>query len=289
METVTAKETKSSVALQPTVTRQIHAISSRYVGRGLARAVVLSAEEQIKAEKETMEQAPAAYRMSTLSSAAVTGLYKHGKETMSGSDLICYFDETRQSRIKDCDFSQSSGIYESSDPKCDEDTPETALVLIEPEKKALASVRELPGMAVTKLKESLPLWFSLEEDDQKNSQKRKFPLSAFAAMIAVAVSLMLIIASSVMLTRAESRISSLTLEAETLSDEISELQSDIDADSDMLALREIAVEEYGMIDREYVQMTYLENEREETIEAYEEERQGGIGLASLLSAMGIKK
>ena len=255
----------------------------------MAKAVAIAAEEQIRAEQATREQAPEAYRMSTLSNAAVTGLYRQGKAEMSSNDLVRYFDETRQSRIKNCDFSESKSIYESADPTVEEGSAvETALVFDETERKPWVRARDLPGMVVTKVKDSFPLWFAFEASEKK-AQKRKFPLSAFAAMIAVAVSLMLIIASSVMLTLAESRISALTLESETLVDEISELRSDIDAESDMLALREIAVEEYGMIEREYVQATYLESEQEETIEAYEEERKGGIGLASLLSAMGIKK
>ena len=108
-------------------------------------------------------------------------------------------------------------------------------------------------------------------------------------MVAVAVSLMLIVASSVMVTRAESRISELTLDAEILADEVAELHSDVNVQSNLAELREIAVEQYGMIDEKYLEMTYLDTEKEETIESYEEERREGIGLSALLSALGIKK
>ena len=100
---------------------------------------------------------------------------------------------------------------------------------------------------------------------------------------------MLIVASSVMLTRAESRISALTLEAEELNDEIAELRSDVEVNNNLLQIREIATNEYGMVESEYVEMNYLDLQQKETIEVYENDRDGGIGLSALLSAMGIKK
>ena len=91
-----------------------------------------------------------------------------------------------------------------------------------------------------------------------------------------------------MLTRAESRINQLTVEADVLADEISELQSDVDVQNNLLELREIAMDQYGMVDEKYVEMTYLDTDLEESIEAYEEERDTSIGLSALLSALGIK-
>lgn len=282
MEGVIEKELHTTVtAVQVSAVSQICAISNRYAGRGLVRAVANTVEEQMEAEEKTSRLAPNAYRLSRLSDAAVCGLYRRGKQTMSTNDLIRYVDETRAERVKKTDFSETCGIYESADPRVE--TADMALTVVKKEKKTARAV------AAVKEKLHLPLaqWFSRGETE-KSEGHRRLPVSAFAAIIAIAVSLMLIVASSVMLTRAESCISKLTLEAETLSDEISELRSDTEVNGDYLTLRQIAMEEYGMVGEEYLRTNYLNNENEETIEVYDEERQGGIGLSALLSAIGIK-
>ena len=281
METATGQYAAVAVS----ISAQVCAISERYEGRGLAKAVAQSAEEQMEAEKKTVQLSPVAYRLSSLTDAAVTGIYRRGKEVMSEADLIRYFDETRKIRTRNCDFASEESIYESANPENIKDEG-LSLVAVKDEKSVRLS--KLPAMAKEKLAKTIPEWFSFGSSAPK-AEKRKFPVSAFAAMVAVAVSLMLIVASSVMVTRAESRISELTLDAEILADEVAELHSDVNVQSNLVELREIAVEQYGMIDEKYLEMTYLDTEKEETIESYEEERREGIGLSALLSALGIKK
>ena len=283
METVIKKQISNTAnALQPTMTAQIRAISHRYAKRGLAKAVEISAEEQRQAERQTSALAPIAYRMSALSEQAVSGMYRRGKETMDSSDLIRYIGETRAKRIQSSDFSEETGVYDAANPQsaCEE----TAIVPTESVATRKNTLATLPQT----VKEKLPVWFQGGKSVASKGEKR-FPFSAFAAMVAVAVSLMLIVASSVMLTRAESRISALTLEAEELNDEIAELRSDVEVNNNLLQIREIATNEYGMVESEYVEMNYLDLQQKETIEVYENDRDGGIGLSALLSAMGIKK
>lgn len=290
METVEVREIKPlSRGVQPVMDAQIRAISAQYEKRGLAKAAEKEAQEQIKAEEATSALAPVAYRMSALTDSAVTGLYRHGKKMMSGKDLLSYIGETRQRRIQNSDFSEEKSIYDTANPQIkEENVPQTALVLADEKKKLISvPVSSLPKLAREKLKNSVPEWFQGESVKSEKTAK-KFPFSAFAAMAAIAVSLMLIVASSVMLTRAESRINELTLEADVLSGEIAELRSDVDVSNDLLHLREIATEQYGMVDEAFVKVTYLDNEKGDAIEAYEEEREEGIGLSALLSAMGIK-
>ena len=263
-------------------------LSLQYQHRGLSKAVMRDALVQIEAEEKTAELMPDAYRLSKLSDATVTGIYRGGKETMSSSDLIRYFNETRAMRTKNSDFSEACGVYESADPKNTSDEEvETSLVLQEGQSRLSHKLTAFPRLACKKIFSSFPEWFD-RGVTQKNEEKKKFPLSAFAAIVAVAISLMLIVASSVMLTRAESRINQLTVEADVLADEISELQSDVDVQNNLLELREIAMDQYGMVDEKYVEMTYLDTDLEESIEAYEEERDTSIGLSALLSALGIK-
>lgn len=276
---------QNQTAIALSANEQISAISLRYRGRGLAKSVADSAKAQMEAEQRTSHLAPEAYRLSSLSEAAVAGVYRRGKDTMSESDLIRYFNETRSIRTKNCDFSESESIYESADPQNILEQEETSLCATADD--APIRLSALPRMAVKKLMTSIPEWFNTGASSSKQ-EKKSFPFSAFAAIVAVAVSLMLIVASTVMLTQAESRISELTVEADMLASEVAELRSDVDVHNNLLELREIAVEQYGMVDEKYVEMTYLDTETEESIEAYREERDGGIGLSALLSALGIK-
>ena len=289
METVTVKEVNTvSTGVQVSVAAQVQALSARYEKRGLAKAAELEAMEQERAEAATVELAPVAYRKSVLSEAAVRGMYRGGKECMDSKDLLGYFGETRQRRIAGSDFSEAEGVYEKADPQREEaSVPNTALVLAEEKRGILPTeLSKMPAYIKEKLVQSVPEWFC-GETVKREEKGRRFPLSAFAAMIAVAVSLMLIVASSVMLTRAETRINELTLEADAISGEIAELRSDIEAETDLVQLREIAMEEYGMIDKQYVKMTYLPPKAEDSIETFEAEDRGGIGLSALLSAIGI--
>ena len=115
------------------------------------------------------------------------------------------------------------------------------------------------------------------------------PLSAFAAILAIAMSLMLIVASSVLLTRAEDNVSRMKLQVSETSDEVAQMRSDIEASIDLLEIRRIAMEEYGMVEEEYLKMDYISMKTEDSVEAFEDERPTGVGLSAILSAIGIKK
>ena len=146
----------------------------------------------------------------------------------------------------------------------------------------------MPREVCGRLTSALPTWFDTAEPDTSDN-RRSFPLSAFAALLAVAVSLMLIVASSVMLMRAESRVNSLKREVNAQSAELAKLRSDLDVKNDLIEIRRIATEEYGMVSEEYVRTTYLLRDVRDSVEVYEEEREDSVGLAAILSAIGITK
>ena len=67
------------------------------------------------------------------------------------------------------------------------------------------------------------------------------------------------------------------------------MRSELEASLDLLEIRRIAMEEYGMVEEEYVKMDYISLQTEDSVEAFEDDRSSGVGLSSLLSAIGIKK
>ncbi len=261
-------------------------LSEKFASRGLSRAALAEAEEQIRAEEETRALDPLSYRLSLLSDATVRGLYRRGKDHMSGEDLLRYIQERRQIELPQKDFAACPSIYETATATALEPLPET-----KPEKRGLAGLpalcRELPAKTFKTLRQKLPLWFNNRPSDT-SGESRKFPLSAFAAIAAIAVSLMLIVASALMVTQAETKISRLNSEISSLTGQIGELESDLESKSDLFAIRQIAVEEYGMVERDYLRMEYIELASDADVEIYEGKESQKVGLSALLSAIGLK-
>lgn len=279
--------------LEVSAAQEVETITQKFAARGVAKAVATQTTEQIAKEKETRKIAPNAYRLSSMSDSAISGCYRHGKENMSGSDLIQYFNETRSIRTRREDFSATVADDESVFLG-EAEKPCHAVIKHEKEKSikeklsALpAQIKQLPANTIQYVRASMPAWFDFSPVDTTQSTRR-FPFSAFAAIVAVAVSLMLIVASSVMIHQGEKRVSQLTVELSELAGEVSDLQSELNVKHDLLVIRDIATEEFGMIEEKYVKMQYLSMGSGDSIEVFEEEEQETVGLAAILSAIGLK-
>ena len=67
-----------------------------------------------------------------------------------------------------------------------------------------------------------------------------------------------------------------------------DLQAKLETRDNLLLIRQIATEEYGMVDEEYVRTQYITLADKDSIEAYETEKGQGTSLSALLSAIGIR-
>ena len=278
--------------LEVSAAQEVETITQKFVTRGVAKAVAQQTAEQISKEKETRKMAPGAYRLSSMSDVAVSGCYRHGKENMSGNDLIQYFNETRAIRTKNEDFSeipaQDEFVFagEAEKPCYAVVKHEEVTTLSEKIAALPAQIKQLPAKTVEYIRTSLPSWFDFSPVDTTKATRR-FPLSAFAAILAVATSLMLIVASSVMIHQGEKRVSQLTVEVNELAVEVSDLKSELDVKNDLFAIRDVATEEFGMIEEKYVKMQYLSMGSGDSIEVFEERKQESVGIAAILSAIGL--
>ena len=272
--------------------QEVQNIAKQFASRGVAHAVAVQNAEQIEREMETRKIAPDAYRLSSMSDAAVCGCYRHGKDNMSASDLITYFEETRAMRTEQEFFDTS--IEDEQVLAGEAQKPCHAVVSREQreslsEKLAMlpAKIKQLPTNTVQFIRTSAPTWFDFSPVDTTQGTRR-FPLSAFAAILAVAVSLMLIVASSVMIHHGEKRVSQLTVQVNELAGEVSDLKSELDVKNDLLVIRNVATEEFGMIEEKYVKMQYLSMGSGDSIEVFEEKKQENVGISAILSAIGLK-
>lgn len=281
IQTIPESDCEVQMASEPVVL----ALSRRYAERGVAKAVKTDAAEQIAAEERTRELAPDAYRLSQFSESAIAAIYRRGKSSMSTPDLLRYFNETRAMRVSGADFSLSCENFEENGER------EKALVLHKTRSSvgsALSTtIKNVPGCLVGTCRKGFPLWFDARRADTSRNTRR-FPLSAFAAVAAVAASLMLIVSGSVMVTQAENRVSSLGVRLDEMTAEVLDMQSSFDVQTDLLGIRSVAVNEYGMVAEEFVKTDYVALRQEDSVEVFGEDREGSIGLGALLSAIGIE-
>ncbi len=279
--------------LEVSAAQEVETITQKFMARGVAKAVAAQSVEQIEKEKETRKIAPTAYRLSSMSDAAVKGCYRHGKETMSGADLVQYFNETRAIRTRGEDFSTVPAEDEcvlagEAEKPCHAVIKHEEVTTLGEKIAALpAKIKHLPAKTIDYIRTSAPAWFDHSPVDTTQSTRR-FPLSAFAAIVAVAVSLMLIVASSVMVHHGEKRVSQLTVEVNELAGDVSDLKSELDVKNDLLVIRDIATEEFGMVEEKYVKMQYLSMGSGDSIEVFEEKKQESVGISAILSAIGLK-
>ena len=288
MECVEIKSVEASAknCLNTSAEARTRAIAEPYDAEDAVRAVRAAAEEQMVREAETRAMAPEAYRLSAMSDISVGLQYRRGKQHMSSADLVRYIADTRAAYLQSVDLTDNAGadLYiEDQQEGCTAVTEVNA----HETRRGLTKICRLPALAGGKLRAAWPTWFDKAEPDTSENSRR-FPLSAFAAMLAVAMSLLLIVASSVMVRLAESDVSRLKTKISDAAVVAEELKSDLEVGNDFLEIRQIATEEYGMVAEDYVKMDYISLGGEDNVEVYEEEREKSVGLSALLSAIGLK-
>lgn len=258
--------------------RCVSMLSQRFASRGLVKSALLEAKAQIAAEEKTRELAPCAYRLSLLSEATIMGVYKHGKETMSVSDLIRYAEESRSlmPEAEDVEEHEQCSILPTV---TDQPKQETAVVAARDLKRVFTGFWK-KGLEMSKV------WVDVTPVSKKG--EKRFPLSTFAAVVAVAVSMMLIVTGALMVTSAETRISTLKSEIAQLTSQVDDLETKLETQSDLMEIRRIAIEKYGMVEEQYLKSGYVSLASEEYIRVYEQKKDREIGLAAILSAISGK-
>ena len=112
------------------------------------------------------------------------------------------------------------------------------------------------------------------------------PLSVISLLVVAAVSLMLIVSSTVMVSTAKR-------DAAQAQDETAELQKQaqlakdkLESSIDYLEIYRTATEELGMIPASYVDSVYVNTAQDNAIEVVDQEKEAPA-LSTLLSAIGI--
>ena len=265
----------------------VSALSKQFASRGLAASATREAADMMEAEEKTRALDPCAYRLSLLSDAAIAGMYRCGKSNMETADLLRYAEESLRIKQREAERVETECVYDAVLPEASIQKPEKCTWLMRLRKET-SKFKNFLATTVKTAIARLPLWFDIKRE-KASSETKKLPVSAFAAIIAIAVSLVMIVASALMITHTETKISKLNSEISTLQTEIRDLEGKLEAGADLMEIRRIAVEEYGMVEEDYLRMEQLTLNSTENVEIYEQKRDGELGLSAILSAIGWKK
>ena len=217
-----------------------------------------------------------------------------GRRVMSSEDFANYYRDLRDYKMPHF-YSRAESEYEEADAmalaeKVQESgkSPKKAqwLAVI---KHAGNKIREIPSHLnkeeFTQFAES---WFELKRGEEvRATEKKKIPLGIISTVLIVTLSLLMIVCSTVMVSRASFEVSSLEDKIERLDFELKDLEGKLEVKNNMLDIKRIATEEYGMISAEYAASRYIDVTEEEKFESVESGRDGSSWLTDILRAIGI--
>jgi hypothetical protein len=131
-------------------------------------------------------------------------------------------------------------------------------------------------------------WFELGRGDEViKGEKKKMPLRLISTILVITLSLLMIVCSTVMVSRASGEISALEEKIESLDFEIKDLEGKLEQKNNMLDIKRIATEEYGMISAEYAASRYIDVTEEEKLVSVENDGSGDSWLSEILRAIGF--
>lgn len=129
----------------------------------------------------------------------------------------------------------------------------------------------------------------LEIDDRARRVEhagRRLPVSVMAAMLAVALSLLMIVAGAVISAKANMELYAVENELSSLEATEQELARKLELKNDLRYIEEEARGRLGMIDREHASVLAIDNDCEDSVELYEQS-EGRTFFAALLDALGF--
>ena len=206
-----------------------------------------------------------------------------GKMYMSSDDFAAYYKDLRGYRLPNF-YSRAEKEYEEAEAgaKNVQDSGK-------PPKKAI-------WLAIKRrIKDGVCDFFSMfvVEEVRKHSEemeegtKTRVPKKVIPTLCVVTLSLMLIVCSTVMVSRASGEISQLEGEIEVIEYEKNDLEGKLNMKNDMLNIKDIAVNQYGMISGDFAASRYIDIKEDEKIVIYDEAEKSESLLTKLLKAIGL--
>ena len=215
------------------------------------------------------------------------------RRVMSSEDFANYYRDLRDYKMPHF-YSRAESEYEEADAQALAEVQESGKT---PKKAKWLAVTQYAG---NKIKE-IPSHFNREEftrfaedwfelgrgDEVIKGEKKKMPLRLISTILVITLSLLMIVCSTVMVSRASGEISALEEKIESLDFEIKDLEGKLEQKNNMLDIKRIATEEYGMISAEYAASRYIDVTEEEKLVSLENDGPGESWLSEILRAIGF--
>lgn len=220
----------------------------------------------------------------------------NGRSYMSSDDFAAYYKDLRDYKLPRF-YSRAETEYEEADAEAmaKREVQESGKSPKKAEWLAIArhfksKAAEIPShLNKEELREFAGEWFLLDEDVEVIEGKRKkLPMGVIPTLVAVSISFFLIVCSSVMVSRASAAVSSVEDRIESLESTKLDLEGKLEVKNNMLDIRRIAVEEYGMISEDYASARYVDLKEDERIETYGKKSESESWLTRVLRAIGLK-
>ena len=286
--------------------RYIDMFCERYRDRGIAGRVHADAARQEKKEALTRAIAPGAYigadelaaKEKKLDSYR-TGKSSDGKRYMTVDDFARYYHDQRGYKFPQ--YRAATDEERVAAVKAVAPAQETRL---EQPKKAgwLTDTDKLPAPIAKLMNRPFFVWLNewaqetfpregemrIETRPVGGFRPRRVPVGLVAALVTVLVSMSTVITSTVLVSQATRELSQTKQSYTEMKELHGELEDQLDLKNDMLAIEDYASNELGMVHEKYLNGEYLTEEKEDSLEILDENRDGEKkGLAWLLSAFGI--
>ncbi len=188
----------------------------------------------------------------------------NGKACMSSEDFANYYRDLRDYKMPRF-YSRAESEYEEADARAEANVQESGkspkkAIWLAVTKHAGKKIREIPShLNKEELTEFAENWFEFDPSETVvEAEKKRMPKGVISTIFAVTFSLLLIVCASVMVSRASADVASLESKLEALDFEIRDLEGKLEVKNDLLDIKRVAVEEYGMISAEYASSRYVD-------------------------------
>lgn len=267
------------------------ALTRRCSGRGFYRAAEQHKQEMESMEEEARTISPNHYRWDEICADGRGDQFRHGnylgRQVMDVDDFAAYFETCRTRRPLN-EERQSISSRDAHVAAVPARTREESSYSKQAKTALVESKRERREETTNRVIAFAKDWLQPDDPAQRRrGQKRTIPVSVIATLIVIAVSLMLIVSSSVMVASAKREVSDLSDEVDELEREAELLTDRMESEINYLEIYRIATEQYGMIPSGFVNSIYVDKTQGNTVESFEDEDEGKMGLSTLLSAIGI--
>lgn len=265
------------------------ALTHRYRGRGFLQAAKEHGQEMDAMKEEAQACAPEHYRWEELCANGRGDRFRNatylGRQVMDVDGFAAYFAECRANRRAACNetivpVAQAVAPARTRDESRIARATGRSLVAADAKKQTRENAAD---RVIAVAKE----WLCPDDPAfRRVGKKQRMPVSVISMLAVAAVSLMLIISSTVMVSTAKRDAAAAQDEAATLQEQAQLAQDKLESSVDYLEIYRMATEDLGMIPASYVNSVYVDTAEGNSIEVVEQEEEAPA-LSTLLSAIGI--